>query len=157
MVQEQNWWGARLHEEMLQGVLHRHPQENLKVCQVHLWPLLGDEWEAWKKDQWDVEWNDWRGQQQREGMVGFNPGLGDVGQVQPPIIIGSTSEAGTEVTLEMTGLHSFLAPSELICSDTPTMTTFLVWPLIIILYGLTNLAYTLLERGWYPFTTVAAT
>lgn len=41
-VQEQNRWGARLHEEMLQGVLHWHPQENLKVCQVHLWPLLGD-------------------------------------------------------------------------------------------------------------------
>lgn len=36
-------------EEVLQGVLHRHPEEAVQDCEVHLRPLPGDQWEAREK------------------------------------------------------------------------------------------------------------
>lgn len=72
-----------------------------------------------------MEWNDWRGQQQREGMVGFILGLGAIGQVQSPIIycVPCQGKDGGD-SMEMIGLDSFWALCELICSDTLTVTTF---------------------------------
>lgn len=60
-------------------------------------------------------------------------------------------------SIEMIGLDPFWALGELICSDTLTMTTFPVWWLLIILYSVTNLAFTVKERRWYPCTREAAT
>lgn len=46
---------------MLQRVLHWYSQKNLQVCQVHLWPLLGNQWQTWEEGQWNMEWDDRRG------------------------------------------------------------------------------------------------
>lgn len=59
--------------------------------------------------------------------MGFIPGLGDMGQVWSPIIIGPLPGAGSKDrgdSIEMIGLDSFWALGELICSDTLAMTTF---------------------------------
>ena len=59
-------------------------------------------------------------------------------------------------SIEMTGLDSFWALDELICSDTLTMTNFHSRWLIIILHSVANLALTVKERGLYLCTKEAA-
>ena len=46
---------------MLQGVLHRYPQEAFQNGEVHLCPLPGDQREARQKSEQRVERDDWGG------------------------------------------------------------------------------------------------
>lgn len=74
-------------------------------------------------------WNGMIGEVSSKGRAWWASNLGWVMWVRSslPSLLGPLCPIpGTEVTLEMTGLHSFLALSELICSDTPTMAIFLV-------------------------------
>lgn len=53
--------GRGSHEAVLQGLLHRHPQEIGQDCRLHLWPLLSDQWETREENWWGLERHDWRG------------------------------------------------------------------------------------------------
>lgn len=56
---DRGWWDV--YQEVLQRFLHRHSEKDSQVCEVHLWPVPGYQWQAWQEDQQCLEWDGGRG------------------------------------------------------------------------------------------------
>lgn len=70
-VQQSDEGVGDLHQALLQGFLHRHPEEDRQVGEVHLRPLPGHQREARQEDQRDVE----------------RHGGGGEGTLRPPVFV----------------------------------------------------------------------